>query len=348
MKPFDFSSWFDEDAASFAVLSTYEFDSAHFESRLLRSTALNQARRILVMVDANQFQKSLTERRPARWINQRYLVVPVRRKQGVFHPKLGLLLGEQRARLLCGSNNLTQAGSAHNLELLNSILISAAAIEDESSHAHAGLIRQALDFFSACAKHGEGHTARIAGEWLSEAQAEFAWLTPQTTKPALQLVHTMDTSLWDWLQRRLSQSPPSKIEVLSPFHDSDLRLLQRIRDAWPKCAVEITAQQRTSNLPAGLLKSFGKGVRLFDVEGAGSRRLHAKLFVVVVNGKATCLAGSANFTAAAFDATNANFFAVAALRRARVLLLFATVMPLLRGLRMDAFLVDMILGFRAK
>ena len=57
---------------------------------------------------------------------------------------------------------------------------------------------------------------------------------------------------------------------------------------------------------------------------------------------------AAFFTAAAFDAANANFFAVAALRRARVLLLFATVMPLLRGLRMDAFLVDMILGFRAK
>lgn len=221
----------------------------------------------------------------------------------MFHPKLGLLLGEQRARLLCGSNNLTQAGSAHNLELLNSILISA---DDESSLAHVGLIRQALDFFTACAKHGEGHTARIAGDWLSEAQAEFAWPTPRalTTKPALELVHTMNSSLWDWLQGRLKQTPPSKIEVLSPFYDSDLRLLQRIRTAWPKCVVEITAQQRTSNLPAGLLKGFGKGVRLFDVEGAGSRRLHAKLVVVVVNGKATCLAGSANFTAAAFDGVN--------------------------------------------
>jgi hypothetical protein len=61
-------------------------------------------------VDADQFQKSLAEKRPARWINQRYLVMPVRRKRGVFHPKLGLLLGERHARLLCGSNNLTQAG----------------------------------------------------------------------------------------------------------------------------------------------------------------------------------------------------------------------------------------------
>ena len=303
MKPFDFSSWFDEREARFVVLSTFEFDSAHFESRLLRSTALSQARRILVMVDADQFQKSLAEKRPARWINQRYLVVPVRRKRGVFHPKLGLLLGEQHARLFCGSNNLTQSGSAHNLELLNSILITA---DDEQSLPHIRLIRQVLDFFKACAKHGEGHTGKIAADWLDEAQAGFGWLATQTPKvtPAVELVHTLETNLWDWLQSRLKHSPASKIEVLSPFYDSDLRLLKRIRTTWPKCVVEITAQQRTSNLPAGLLKDFGKAVRLFDVEGAGSRRLHAKLLVVVADGKTICLAGSANFTTAAFDGRN--------------------------------------------
>ena len=303
MKPFDFSSWFDEEEASFAVLSTFGFDTTHFESRLLRSTALSQARRILVMVDADQFQKSLAEKRPARWINQRYLIAPIRRKKGVFHPKLSLLLGEHHARLLCGSNNLTQAGSAHNLELLNSILISK---EDEASLAHSGLVRQALSFFSQCAKHGEGDTARIAADWLNEAQTDFAWLTAQpfTPEPPLELVHTMDVSLWDWVRARLKQTLPSKIEVLSPFYDSDLRLLQRIRTTWPKCAVEITAQQRTSNLPGDLLKTFGKNVRLFEVKGAGSRCLHAKLFVVVTNGRAMCLAGSANFTAAAFDGVN--------------------------------------------
>jgi len=303
MKPLDFTSWFDEREAQFVVLSTFEFDSAHFESRLLRSTALSQARRILVMVDADQFQKSLAEKRPARWINQRYLVMPVRRKRGVFHPKLGLLLGERHARLLCGSNNLTQAGSAHNLELLNSVLITA---EDEESPAPVSLVRQALDFFKACAKHGEGHTGKIAADWLGDAQTEFAWLAEQTpkAKPAVELVHTLDTGLWEWLQSRLKQSAASKIEVLSPFYDSDLRLLERIRTTWPKCVVEITAQQRTSNLPAGLLKGFGKSVRLFDVEGAGSRRLHAKLLVVVADGKTICLAGSANFTSAAFEGRN--------------------------------------------
>ncbi len=92
--------------------------------------------------------------------------------------------------------------------------------------------------------------------------------------------------------------------MLSPFYDGDLRLLGRVRETWPACAVEITAQQRTSNLPAKLLAQFGKNVRLFDLQGASSRRLHAKLMIVTTDDKTFCLSGSANFTAAAFDGKN--------------------------------------------
>ena len=120
----------------------------------------------------------------------------------------------------------------------------------------------------------------------------------------LELVHTFNGSIWDWLRKRLGKSIPRKIQVLSPFYDGDLQLLGRVRETWPACAVEITAQQRTSNLPAKLLGQFGKNVRLFDLEGARSRRLHAKLMIVTTDDKTFCLSGSANFTAAAFDGKN--------------------------------------------
>lgn len=84
MKMVDFSSWFDADEARLAIFSSFEFEPIHFESRLMRSKALSGARRIIVFVDADQFQKLLTERPPARWINQRYLVVPVKRKSGEY------------------------------------------------------------------------------------------------------------------------------------------------------------------------------------------------------------------------------------------------------------------------
>ena len=303
MKPLDFASWFDDEAARFAVLSTFEFDPSHFESRLLCSSALNQARRILVFVDAHQFQKSLVEKRPARWINQRYLVLPIQRKRGVFHSKLGLLLGEKHARVFCGSNNLTQPGSAHNLELLNSIFVT---IEDRESLAYAPLVKNALSFFKTCAKFGEGHTSAIAEKWLDEAVAECGWLPGQVPGQTtdVEFVHSLNGSLWTWFERQIGQAKPSKVEIISPFYDSDLRLIERLRSAWPQCQIEITAQQKTSFLPAQLLKGFGRTIRLFDLTGAGTRRLHAKLVAVTVNGRTVCLAGSANFTAAAFDGLN--------------------------------------------
>ncbi len=301
MKPVDFISWFDEDEARLAVLSSFEFEPIHFESRLMRSAALIGARRIIVFVDANQFQKMLADRPPARWINQRYLVVPVKRKGGVFHPKLGLLVGEERARVFCGSNNLTQAGSAHNLELLNSVVITAG---EEPRLDHLAVAQAALAFFKSCAEFGEPQAARVAKRWLEEMTDDFPWLAAEAPATEVELVHTLDGSLWDWLRKRVGTSPPRKIQVLSPFYDADLRLLERVRKAWPTCSVEITAQQRTSNLPASLLSQFGKSVRLFDLDGAGSRRLHAKLLTVVADGRTICLCGSANFTAAAFDGLN--------------------------------------------
>ncbi len=307
MKMVDFSSWFDADEARLAIFSSFEFEPIHFESRLMRSKALSGARRIIVFVDADQFQKLLTERPPARWINQRYLVVPVKRKSGgVFHPKLGLLLGDDHARLFCGSNNLTQSGSAHNLELLNSVVVTTGGDEPKLEHLH--LVTTALAFFKSCLEFSEPQAAKVAKRWLDEASHEFPWLTepPPSGQPdeQLELVHTLGGSVWDWLRARLGKSIPRKIQVLSPFYDGDLRLLGRVRETWPACAVEITAQQGTSNLPAKLLGQFGKNVRLFDLEGAGSRRLHAKLMIVTTDDKTICLSGSANFTAAAFDGKN--------------------------------------------
>jgi hypothetical protein len=97
---------------------------------------------------------------------------------------------------------------------------------------------------------------------------------------------------------------PQKVQIISPFYDSDLGLLRRVRELWPDCPVEITAQQNSSNLPADVLGGFGKAIRLFDLPNEDSRRLHAKLLVVSLNGKSLCLAGSANFTEAAFDGGN--------------------------------------------
>ena len=94
MKYLDFSSLLTGDPAYIAFLSTFQFDPDFFERRLLRCQALTKARRIVVFLDARQWFDLLRRDVISRWLNRRYLVVPVQHSPGVFHPKLNLLLTE--------------------------------------------------------------------------------------------------------------------------------------------------------------------------------------------------------------------------------------------------------------
>lgn len=138
----DLASLLEGDPAYLALLSTFNFDPDFFERRLLRSPALKRARRIAVFMDDLQWQALVQADVSARSMNRRYLVVPVRRQGGVFHPKLGVLLTEKGGQVLCGSNNLTRSGCASNLELLNSIPFEFAGGDAQ----RIGLVREALAF----------------------------------------------------------------------------------------------------------------------------------------------------------------------------------------------------------
>src|SRR3954466_8562435 len=143
MKFLDFTSLLETEPASLAALSTFQFDPDFFERRLLRSTALVKARRILVFMDAGEWSKLLRQDVPARLLNRRYLVVPVLPPRGVFHPKLNLFVREDGGQVQCGSNNLTRSGCTSNLELLNSFTVTL----DESGEEAVRLAQEAYAFF---------------------------------------------------------------------------------------------------------------------------------------------------------------------------------------------------------
>src|SRR5690349_20576975 len=77
MKYLDFSSLLEADPAHIAFLSTFQFDPDFFERRLLCCPTLTKARRIVIFMDARQWFDLLRRDVPARWLNRRYLVVPV-------------------------------------------------------------------------------------------------------------------------------------------------------------------------------------------------------------------------------------------------------------------------------
>jgi hypothetical protein len=302
MKFLDFTSLFDTEPANLAILSTFQLDADFFEQRLLRCPALVKARRIVIFMDAGQWFRMLHQDVRARLLNHRYLVVPVRPSQGVFHPKLNLQVSEQGGHVQCGSNNLTRSGCSSNLELLNSFSFN---LEEDNGDA-IYIIQEAYRFFKHACDDAEEETGRIARQWLEELTVPVPWILaplPQNDHRSVRLLHTYEGSLWDRLTIKLADSPPERLMVISPFYDMDGEMVKRVHRHWPKCKIELIVQQKYTNLPVSPLKKFRSKVALSELRNT-SRRLHAKLIAWESKNGAGCLVGSANFTTAAYDAKN--------------------------------------------
>ncbi len=302
MKFLDFTTLFEGEPASLAILSTFQFDPDFFERRILRCPSLVKARRVLVFMDATQWFKLLSQDAPAKLLNRRYLVVPVRPPHGVFHPKLHLLITQQGGQVQCGSNNLTRSGCSSNLELLNAIHINLDDPDDEP----VWLAQEAFGFFKQTCDDAEEHAGRIAREWLEELPTHAPWLTasmPPSADRKVMLAHTYEGSLWERLAAILDEIPLRKLLIISPFYDLDAGLLRRAHSRWPKCEIELVVQQQTTTLPVAPMKKLRSKVTLSELRNS-SRRLHAKLVAWESSTGAGCLVGSANFTTAAFDSRN--------------------------------------------
>jgi len=299
---YDFAKIFEGPKAEIAVLSTYDFDPLYFENRLLRKNTLNEARRILIFMDHHCYQQLGQGEIVPRFLNQRYLLVPVRTKSGVFHPKLHLFVGRNNARVVCGSNNLTQAGSIHNLELFSVLNVDVTNSTPSSS-----LAKEALIFFRECLHLCEGTAGGIAKMWIKDLWDDYRWLdtadVPLELANGVELLHTFSDSPLKWMSKVTETRMPNKFIVISPFYDKDLRLLRVIQQTWPGVSIRIYAQQQSSNLPGEVLAKFDS-VELLHLEIPNNRRLHAKLIAVDFEDEIAILSGSCNFTTAAFDGRN--------------------------------------------
>jgi hypothetical protein len=302
MKYQNVASLFGGDPAEIAFFSTFQFDPTFFEQRVLRCPSLVKARRIAVFMDARQWNDMLRQDVTARWLNRRYLVLPVHRSHGVFHPKLNLLLTEKGGQLQCGSNNLTRSGCSSNLELVNVIPFKInGGYEQELS-----LAGRAFDFFRKATENIDDELARIATEWLDETQHNHSWLGAskrKTHNDQIELLHSFDGDLWDHIVSHLSDTPPKKLFVISPFHDADCEMIERMRHQWPRCRIELLVQSGYTNLPIKPFKRIGSKIKLFGLQNT-SRRLHAKLIAWETSSGKGCLVGSANLTTAALDGRN--------------------------------------------
>lgn len=308
MKPLDLLEFFDKGSSAFAFIATYEFDPQFFERRMLGRKAFASADRLVIFMDRGRYQELLKSGLLVAGFNRRYLVIPVDRKTGVFHPKLYLTLGEKRADALIGSNNCTTGGIAYNMELCSAFTARADHADPEDLTAQ-GVIRQIYEAMKAYAQAAPHLREVLETQFFMPVEVRFPWLRRDIPPPKsdVELLHSHTASLWNQVAKRLEPEAVRRITVISPFYDKDIDMLKRLRRTWPDAALTIVAQQHYATLAGKKLSRLfvsGKKGRLMAATPKPGRRLHAKAFAFETRQATFWLTGSPNATLAAFDGLN--------------------------------------------
>jgi hypothetical protein len=308
MKPLDLLEFFEKGASAFAFIATYEFDPQFFERRMLGRKTFASADRLVIFMDRGRYHELLRGGLLVAGFNRRYLVIPIDRKTGVFHPKLYLALGDKRADGIVGSNNCTTGGIAYNMELCSAFTARADHADNDDLTAQS-VIRQIYEAMKAYSLAAPHLSEILETQFFLPVEVRFPWLRRDAPLPKseIELLHSHTAPLWNQLVVRLRPHTVRKITVISPFYDREIDLLKRLRRAWPDAALTIVAQQNYATLAGQKLNrlfAVGKKGHLLAATPKPGRRLHAKAFAFETRQGTFWLAGSPNATLAAFDGLN--------------------------------------------
>ena len=274
-----------------AFLTTYGLSAQAFEDIPFPRLRGAGCRNITILADRGMTNASFSDFGPPRFAGTLYHVVKTS-MPGAFHPKITLLVGEKKGRLLVGSANLTALGLGGNRELVADI-----PFTDEMPEL-ASLFGKALAYiqrhvpeddpwFDTALKRALRHAP-----WLQNAIAE---TVDAGDGQPLFICDQPEQTILDQIIAAVGDDPIHKLTILSPFWDERLEGLKQLRDAFGTPPTNILLQPAAGLFPAESLERF-QDTQIFDVDASGSTRFsHAKLFLAhgtvwdhVISGSMNC------------------------------------------------------------
>lgn len=236
-----------------------------------------------------------------RHVNQRYVFDGISVRGGVAHGKMILLTSPDAGRLLVGSGNVGAGGYLSGGELF----VEYEYHDDDGSdlgafHAARDLLQRLVD---------ESRVGEVAAERITHILSQVPWLYGAADGRESPLRHNLDDPFAAQLERETAGERVTELVVLAPFFDEQAKacsdLLERLR---PEGAT-IYVHTGTSVSPdaLALIKDSYPGdvnVRLFSK--ADASYVHAKAYLVRLEGRELLLTGSPNLTQAAMLRTPAD------------------------------------------
>ncbi len=273
-----------------AFMTTFAFSAQSFEDVPFPKLRGAGCRNIAILADKAMLNMSFAEYGAPRFAGALYHLAKVS-VGGAFHPKMTLLVGPEKGRLLIGSANLTALGLAGNKELVADVRYTATDTDN------AALFGEALNYLRRHIPTEDpwfGDALKRAfrySPWLREA----AEIEASGDQPDIRLLaDKSDQTFLDQIEAAVAGDEIERLVVLSPYWDAKLEGLTRLRDVLEMPPTDILIDTLAEQFPVSVLDSAA--VELFDLrQERSSRFVHAKAFICcgkewdhVISGSMNC------------------------------------------------------------
>ena len=284
-----------------AILTCFSFDPLYFIQYYLPKLNSINVTNIIVLIDAGQYDEACEEFIKYRESSGRSIQLsfsPVRivpTFQGVFHPKIALLVGPKQCAALVGSGNLTYGGMTYNNEVWNAFSANNPDAEE------APIIVSIWKYLSTLIS-GAQNTISEQLSWMttySDCLKSIAEMQEQAPSSFHFLFNTQENGIGEQLLAQIGDETVKDITIVSPYFDSDGAALTFLADHLHPSSFLCLGDDVVGMLPFALPDDR---LNVFDFRSISGEdmetRTHAKIIQIHTEDSTFLLSGSANVTKA--------------------------------------------------
>jgi hypothetical protein len=286
-----------------SIVTTYSVDPAFYDTYVERRLRTHGVKNNILMADARMLKMALNALPEAfSAAGVRYAVVPVS-VGGAFHPKVHLRLGENKARLVIGSANATAAGWGKNQEVVTRLNWNWRANDVDDNGSMGPLIAKTYSYLERWLINTPGEAIRYKLQMMERQAQWLREIEPSKTPITLSDGSAVDLlceaggdspSMLKQFSELASQEKVSRLVIVSPYWDQDLRGLTDLRSALGKPATFVALNPHKNSFPIKALRG-GDTISFVAIDDTTSARfLHAKIIIAQTSKADHILFGSAN------------------------------------------------------
>lgn len=283
---------------SIALLTTFNFEISYFERAILNSLYDKNIRNIELFVDADELEKAISESIYNN-LNKKYIANPIR-INSAFHPKVVLLLGEEKAKLIVASANINTSGYTLNNEIYNVFEYN----KDNTDNIN--LINDAISFFERL-----NDMSYYQDTKLFKMIDDLLYRYKRSDNYDIKLIQNLDTSVLDQIKEIITDKVIS-IDIAVPYFDNKLLGYRDLSQVFNCNNINIYLQNGLSTFPVDFnneksVVNDGNIYTYLKLKSNGKKNFyHGKVFRINTINSSYILYGSSNCTLSALSKTYHN------------------------------------------